>query len=256
MRYIRINNIAIKPNEILIDLIYINNIPFNRFYYKGKHPTRYFASKNGQVYSEISNVIMKPTTNKGGYYVLGLRFKNNGKPKYIQVHQIIATTYLGYKKGFVVDHKDGNKKNIDISNLEWVTSSINTKRAYKNGLHHKYFGDNNSNVIYSDEKIHQVCSYLEIGKPINEISKETGVSISTIHSIVSGKSRSNISKEYTIHPSLKMGPNKVIPNDVKHSIREMYKNKVPIKEIQKILKIDSYNKVIHVIYDERYKKSS
>ena len=43
-------NSYIKPNEILEDSIYLDDVEFLRYYHKGK-PTRYFAYRDGRIYS-------------------------------------------------------------------------------------------------------------------------------------------------------------------------------------------------------------
>ena len=64
-----------------------------------------------------------------GYYQVSFRI--NGKKKYVRVHRLIAEAYipnpLNYKQ---VNHKDGNKLNNSIDNLEWCTNSYNTQEGY------------------------------------------------------------------------------------------------------------------------------
>ena len=74
---------------------------------------------------------LKPFLDRDGYKRVTLLL--NGKPKHYSVHRLVATTYLineGNKPE--VNHIDGNKLNNDLSNLEWVTRSENTKKAYDN----------------------------------------------------------------------------------------------------------------------------
>lgn len=59
----------------------------------------------------------------------------NNKSKIIRVHRIVAKTFLVLKENVKeVNHKDGNKENNCISNLEWITHQENMIHAYKNGL--------------------------------------------------------------------------------------------------------------------------
>lgn len=77
--------------------------------------------------------MLKQKLTKDGYCETTL-FKN-GKYKYIRTHRIVAMAFL--KKDKIrneVNHKDGNKLNNNLENLEWVTSSENQKHAYKLGL--------------------------------------------------------------------------------------------------------------------------
>ena len=76
---------------------------------------------------------LKPFKTKDGYveYVLVTK---DGKPKHIQAHLLTALVYLKRpltEKKLHVNHKDGNRSNNDVRNLEWLTISENAKHSYK-----------------------------------------------------------------------------------------------------------------------------
>lgn len=50
-------------------------------------------------------------------------------------HRLVAEAWLGNpKEGLEVNHKDGNKKNNRVDNLEWVSPSCNIQHAFSLGL--------------------------------------------------------------------------------------------------------------------------
>lgn len=58
-----------------------------------------------------------------------------GKRKYTTVHRVVAENLLPNPlKKSQVNHKDGDKSNNAVCNLEWVTSSENLKHAFAAGL--------------------------------------------------------------------------------------------------------------------------
>lgn len=78
---------------------------------------------------------LKLKTDRYGYYVAFLCKRTEGVRKSITVHRLVAITFLEVVKGKnLVNHIDGNKKNNNVDNLEWVTSKENTHHAIKNGL--------------------------------------------------------------------------------------------------------------------------
>lgn len=91
------------------------------------HP-RYLIHRDGRVYSFRTKQFLKPILKKG-YHHLSL----NTIP-YI-VHRLVAMQYLPNpdNKEFV-NHKDGNKINNHVNNLEWSSVSENTQHAIDTGL--------------------------------------------------------------------------------------------------------------------------
>ena len=77
--------------------------------------------------------LITPNNDKNGYKAVNL--SKNGVVNHIDIHRLVAETFLP-KDGErnVVNHKDGNKHNNTVENLEWVTYSENSKHAVRTGL--------------------------------------------------------------------------------------------------------------------------
>ena len=62
------------------------------------------------------------------HVVLSMR----GRQKTCEVHRLVATAFIENPFGkSEVNHKDGDKRNNDVGNLEWVTRSENVKHSYE-----------------------------------------------------------------------------------------------------------------------------
>jgi len=87
--------------------------------------------KNGKTKEE--KILSIKGTCGNGYYKITL--SKNGKLKTWLVHKLVAQSFL-YKPDYKVEinHKDGNKLNNKIDNLEYCTSSENKLHAFRTGL--------------------------------------------------------------------------------------------------------------------------
>ena len=91
----------------------------------------YQVSNYGKLKSFYTNRILKPAITNCGYYTITLVKDKNKITK--NIHRVIAATFLG-ESNLDVNHKDGNKLNNHIDNLEYVTKSQNIRHAMLNGL--------------------------------------------------------------------------------------------------------------------------
>lgn len=87
----------------------------------------YQCDTNGVIYGQNGKPL-KPNINCNGYkYVV---FCKNKKMRTLMVHRIVALTFIPNPTALpVINHKDGNKLNNNVENLEWVTHSGNTIHA-------------------------------------------------------------------------------------------------------------------------------
>lgn len=89
----------------------------------------YKVSNNGRVFKCTDTCwyeLKQSTCNKYLRVVIGRRR--------IPVHRIVLMSFTGENKDLCVNHKDGNKFNNNLDNLEWVTVAENNKHARDNGL--------------------------------------------------------------------------------------------------------------------------
>ena len=88
----------------------------------------YKISNQGRV-KNPQGKILGGSTHKDSYRFVTI------KGKQIPIHRIVAENFIEnkYDKPFV-NHKDGNKMNNSVDNLEWVTQQENIQHSYKNKL--------------------------------------------------------------------------------------------------------------------------
>lgn len=82
---------------------------------------------------ELPEIILSPKVGTSGYLEVTLNTPTYSKTK--RIHRLIAEHFLPLVEDKnVINHKDGNKLNNSISNLEWVTQAENAKHAFDTGL--------------------------------------------------------------------------------------------------------------------------
>ena len=94
---------------------------------------RYLVSNYGRVYSHFHERILTPKTSGRGYQGITLRYR--GIKQRFYIHRLVAECFLPQPKTdeYEVNHKDLDKQNNHVSNLEWSTREKNFKHAYSNG---------------------------------------------------------------------------------------------------------------------------
>lgn len=77
--------------------------------------------------------ILKPHISDRGY--LRLKLSKNGIEKTHKIHKLVAIAFVNNPNGYCeVNHKDGNKSNNHVDNLEWCSRSQNVRHAVNLGL--------------------------------------------------------------------------------------------------------------------------
>ena len=93
----------------------------------------YFLTKTGEVYRQGKFKPLKQILNsQSGYLQVDLWKNNKGVRKYI--HRLLAEHFiLNIDNKPEVNHKNSNRQDNTLNNLEWVTSSENSYHAYQAG---------------------------------------------------------------------------------------------------------------------------
>ena len=147
---------------------------------KGKFYTLedYEITKDGQVINKHNGHIVKPQPNGKGYLRVSI-----GK-KLMFVHRLVAEKYIPNPENKPqINHKDGNKLNNSVDNLEFVTNQENRNHALKNGLH--IYGEKCSYSKLKEKDVIYILNNLE--KSDKELSDIFNVSKSTINDIRKGR---------------------------------------------------------------------
>lgn len=89
--------------------------------------SNYSISNTGDIFSVKRKIVLKPCI-RNGYFSVCLSY-NNTKKNYL-VHRLVAITFIENPNRYdIVNHKDGNKFNNNVSNLEWTTYSSNARHS-------------------------------------------------------------------------------------------------------------------------------
>lgn len=154
------------------------------------HNKKTYTKKHGQRNWNDRILHFKPSTNSRQKTKQGMGYRvdlwKNGKPKTLLVARLVATTFLEdlIDTKMTVNHKDGNRLNNRVENLEWLSLSDNIKYGFENGQYKQH-----KTILYNDEQTLEfrskslACVFLKrsnsyiiecIKKNKNAISKEDG----------------------------------------------------------------------------------
>ena len=148
----------------------------------------YFGLPDGKIYSSISNRIRYTFKDNAGYEMVILYKKVNGKSKrhYKRVHRLIAEAFIENPKEYPqVNHKNGEKWDNRVENLEWCNNSMNTQHAYDNNL---YMSDSKCIEVKATDK---TTGEVLVFNSIRECSRLLQLNRKSISSILNGVKKTN-----------------------------------------------------------------
>lgn len=154
----------------------------------------YQVSNMGRIksfhYDRVNGRVLKPGWAGCGYLKVGLW--QDGKRKCMLVHRLVAIAFLGPPPSpdHEANHKNGDKTDNHVENLEWITHSGNTQHAYRilGAKPRRPSGEANGNAKLTDGKVRRIRKLYATGKWTQaELGKMFGVSDVTISYIVNRK---------------------------------------------------------------------
>jgi hypothetical protein len=96
--------------------------------------SRYLICSTGKVFDKKLDKYISFQKTIDGYLCVTLR-SDSDKRKTFKVHRLVAFCYIENTENKpTVNHKDGNKENNSVSNLEWSTRSEQVQHAWDTGL--------------------------------------------------------------------------------------------------------------------------
>ena len=118
-----------------------------------RHPN-YAITEQGEVYSAKTKKYLKHSTSNTGYLTVYVDGKNR------LLHRLLAETFIPNPDNLpCVNHKDGNKLNNELNNLEWCTYGDNERHAYRTGL--KHCGDRKGDKAFNRKLTSDQVAYIK-----------------------------------------------------------------------------------------------
>lgn len=142
---------------------------------------RNFSGINKRYYKREK---IKALTDNGHGY-LHLTLCKNGKQRHVYVHRLVAEVFIpNPNKLPEVNHKDENKQNNNVNNLEWCTKKYNNCYGTKNERGAKARG---KTVLQIDINSNEIINTFD---STHEAARKTGLSQGNIFSCCNGKHKS------------------------------------------------------------------
>jgi len=168
----------------------LRKFPHRKFIQVGEHP-EYYVSRSGVVWSSRSGKFLtaSPIGGKETKDHLRVVIRVGKKCRHILVHRLVATEFIGDPPtpGHEVNHRNGNKQDNRVENLEWVTRRENVIHAFRNGLNKPLLGSLQGNAKLKESDIPVIKSRIKAGDAKAAIARDYGVSPGAIAHIDKGR---------------------------------------------------------------------
>lgn len=155
-------------------------------YKKINNFSHYRIYNDGKIYSEFINKFITPTEDSNGY-LQNTIVDDFGNRKTIKNHRLVAIAFLPNPNNYPdVNHKDFNRKNNNIKNLEWCTEEYNTHYTRDYNLEYNSSSYKKLSPLI-EEQVLLIPTLLNYGFSVKLISKLYNVGHITIRNIITKK---------------------------------------------------------------------
>lgn len=123
-------------------------------------------------------------------YVHHILHKAGEKPKNVLAHILVAEAFIGPRpEGHVVNHKNGDKSDPRLDNLEYVTPSENHMHALENGLFKPPAGERHWAAILTDAQKDEIVRRAHAGERNKDLAEEFGINPNNVSRYKTGSRR-------------------------------------------------------------------
>lgn len=138
--------------------------------------------------------ILKPAKTKNGY--LNVVFCIKQKKVHKLIHRLVAGAFIPNPNGLEqVNHKNGNKSDNSVNNLEWCTQEYNNYHAYNNNLLNRY--EDRPEAKLTKQKVLQIPDLIKQGATTDDLKNLFKVSRRCIDNIFEGKAWNGLGIDFT-----------------------------------------------------------
>lgn len=118
---------------------------WKRLIYQGKDYGDFYEVSNcGDIRNSKTHKIRRKNILQTGYYFVNGSIGSRENKITFRIHKAVAESFIDNPDNLpMVNHKDGNKLNNHVSNLEWCTNAENIQHAYDNSLKFAIRGEDN-----------------------------------------------------------------------------------------------------------------
>lgn len=157
---------------------------------------QYSVSDRGRVRSEPlpgrsgrqRGRVLTPRKGRKGYLLFRVCL-TSGMQWHSTVHAAVAAAFIGSRpEGVQIDHKDGDKANNRVENLEYVTCRENIRRSWEAGQHTADHcrGELNEKAKLTEDEVKAIRA-IHPAKSLKELAEMYGVSVQNIALVVKRK---------------------------------------------------------------------
>ena len=161
--------------------------------------------KGYEGYYEVSNLGRVRSTSYKGTRILKPSLKSRYKivvfcinqiKVHKLVHRLVAEAFIPNPNNYsIVNHIDGNRKNNEVSNLEWCTPLYNTQHAKSHNLLNRY--EDRPTAKLTKEKVLLIPELINLGATTDDLKNLFNVSRRCIDNIFEGKNWTDLGIDFT-----------------------------------------------------------
>lgn len=136
---------------------------------------------------------LKVKTNPKQGYLFVCMSAYKGENKTTTIHRLLSLAFIPNHNNYpCVNHKDGNKLNNSLDNLEWCTHKHNSVHCIEKGLRNTAKGERIPNSFLKEQDIKDIFSLKKNGLLNREISEIYNIDMSAISRILNKKSWAHV----------------------------------------------------------------